>query len=122
MNLMLLLASTALAATTTADCAKAYKKCKSDVAHIFDQKPCKKKRASCEADVANYQAQVIQNSTKNKMMNGTVDTDKSDGLDNFAGRNNKPIDKKEEAKRRLEERERAKLKVTEQPEEAINNF
>jgi hypothetical protein len=149
-----LLSSITFGATTIAECSKQYKKCKDDVANMFDKKPCKKKRAACEAEVASFEAQAVQNSTKNKMLNGTVEKEETSGLDNFGsgiqlsgkeaaeqrlrereakqigigfgggslrdqmGNHNKPVDKKEEAKRRLQERERAKTNDS----ETIDNF
>lgn len=119
-----LLASTAFAATTTADCAKAYKKCKNDVANMFDQKPCKKKRASCEAEVASFQAQAVQNTTKNKMLTGTVDAEPTTGIDNFGEQ--KQVTAKEAAQQRMRTRFNSKGTVEAKPvdkkDDGINNF
>ncbi len=120
-----LLSSITFGAVTIADCSKQYKKCKDDVANMFDKKPCKKKRATCEAEVASNEAQAVQNSTKNKMLNGTVEKEETSGLDNFGSDNQLSAKeaaeqrmREREAKRRLQERERAKTNES----ETIDNF
>lgn len=96
------------AQVTQAQCDHDYDACKKT--HIFDKKPCRKRRDNCFAQLNAQNEQQKKTDTKNRMMSGQVQQQPGNSMrdraiGNYGSASMQPIDPKTAAQMRLKARE-----------------